>query len=118
MKKETKTLYILAGVLVLALVGSLAFVLRPQQKSQLTATIQVGSQIIREISLDTAADEEFSIMDETGLPITFAIKDHTIRFLDSNCPDKICVNAGFMARDMDIASCLPNKTVLIVSAAK
>lgn len=113
MNKEKKTQYIIYVVLGVAVLGSLLFVLRPA-KGGVTAKIQVGDTIVRELSLDTAKDGEFSIEDETGLPITFEVRDHAIRFKSSDCPDKVCIKSGFMRRDMDIASCLPNRTILTV----
>lgn len=117
--KEHLSKYILYGVLAAGLLGCAAFVLRPQQTGSLTAVIQVGDQVIQRIDLGDAQQEEsFSILDQTGLPITFEIRDHAIRFLDSDCPDKVCVKSGFLKNDMDIASCLPNQTILTVELSR
>ena len=51
----------------------------------------------------------------TEQAITFQVRDHAIRFLSSDCPDKVCVNTGFLRNDLDVASCLPNRTSLFVS---
>ncbi|MEG1943783.1 MAG: NusG domain II-containing protein [Angelakisella sp.] len=118
MDKNKKTALLLYGVLAVLVIGSLLFLLRPAAPHGLVATVQVGDKKILELPLATAADGTISIKDETGLPITFEIRDHAIRFLDSDCPDKICIKSGFLHRDMDIASCLPNKTVLLVSEVK
>ena len=53
--------------------------------------------------------------EETGLPITFQIKDHAIRFLESNCPDKVCIHTGFLKNDLDVACCLPNQTTVLIT---
>ena len=79
------------------------------------ATITVGDREVRRVELATAGDQEFSILDETGLPVTFQVKDHAIRFLSSDCPDKVCVNTGFLKNDLEVACCLPNQTTLFVS---
>lgn len=115
MEKGKKTALLLYGALGILVIASLIFLLRPAPTGGRLAVIQVGNKVVAELSLDTAPDEVFSIEDKTGLPITFEVKDHSIRFLDSDCPDKVCIKAGFLRRDMDIASCLPNKTVLTVS---
>ncbi len=39
----------------------------------------------------------------------FEIKNNMIRFKDSDCPDKLCVNFGFIGKAGDIAVCLPKK---------
>ncbi|MEG0853230.1 MAG: NusG domain II-containing protein [Angelakisella sp.] len=115
MDKNKKIALLLYGILAVLVIASVAFLLRPQSDGGTIATIQVGRDKIMEIALDTAKDGTISIQEETGLPITFEVKDHAIRFLDSDCPDKVCVHSGFLKRDMDIASCLPNNTVLTVS---
>lgn len=116
MNKEKKVQYIVIAVLGVAVTASLLFMLRPASGERLVAKIQVDSKEVATIDLDTAANEVFSIEQSTGLPIEFEIKDHAIRFLHSDCPDKVCVNSGYQSRDMDIASCLPNRTVLSVQS--
>lgn len=115
MEKSKKTALLLYGGLAILVVASLFFILRPAPVAGTVAAIQVGSQTILELPLENAKDGTFSIQDQTGLPIIFEVKDHAIRFADSNCPDKICVRSGYLYRDMDIASCLPNNTVLVVT---
>lgn len=116
MPSEKRVKLILGVVLGVMLLASAAFLLRPGSAERLTATIQVDGKVVRELRLDTAADEVFSIEEQTGLPIEFEVRDHAIRFLHSDCPDKICINSGFLRRDMDIASCLPNRAVLSVAS--
>ena len=38
-------------------------------------------------------------------------------FESSDCPDQICVHAGWLAKDMDIAICMPNRVSVVVSHA-
>lgn len=118
MNKEKKTALLLYGLLGLVVIASGLWLLRPQSGEQLVAKIQVGNEIIWEETLTGAREETFSIQQQTGLPITFEIKQNAIRFVDSDCPDKVCVHSGFLKNDMDIASCLPNQTVLYVEAVK
>ena len=46
------------------------------------------------------------------------MQDHAIRFLSSNCPDKVCVNTGFLREDLQVATCLPNRTTLFLSVSQ
>lgn len=101
----------------MALVVSLLWLARPQNTAEpVTAVISVDGKAVRTLDLSTAGDQEFSILEETGLPITFQIRDHAIRFLESDCPDKVCVHTGFLRDDLDVASCLPNRTSLFITA--
>ena len=98
-----------------ALAASLLWLCRPQTKEHTVAAITVGEKTLRTIDLASAKDQEFSILEETGLPITFQIKDHAIRFLESNCPDKVCIHTGFLKNDLDVACCLPNQTTVLIT---
>lgn len=104
-------------IIALALAASAAWMLRPGRSRgpRITAVITVGDETVRRIDLASAGDQEFSILEETGLPITFQIKDHAIRFLQSDCPDKVCINTGFLKNDLDVACCLPNQTTLFLT---
>ena len=51
---------------------------------------------------------------EADPSIRFEIRDGAIRFIESDCPDHICENAGFLSRRGDTAACLPRRTVLTV----
>lgn len=36
------------------------------------------------------------------------IKNHKVRFINSPCPNKICIHSGWLEEINDIAACLPN----------
>jgi len=97
------------------LAGSLLWIFRARTGERVIATITVENKVVRTIDLSRARDQEFSILEETGMPITFQVRDHAIRFLESDCPDKVCVNTGFLKNDLDVACCLPNRTTLFIS---
>ena len=118
MKKMSKTTLVLYAVIGIAAIACLALLLLPKEppapSEQLVAVLWVDGDVFEEIPLGTAEDGTFSILDSTGHNITFEIKDHAIRFLESDCPDQVCVNTGFVSQYMDLAACLPNQTVLSV----
>ena len=49
-----------------------------------------------------------------GVGVVLTVKDHEIHFKSSTCPDQICVHAGWLWRDMDIAVCMPNQVSVMV----
>lgn len=117
---QGKKLRLLAWLVIALLLGAaVLWMLRPQPRGpHPVAVITVGNREVASIDLEAEEDREFSILDETGLPITFQIRDHAIRFLESDCPDKICIHTGFLKNDLDVASCLPNRTTLFVTTAE
>ncbi len=46
--------------------------------------------------------------------VVIECRDGKVRFLSSDCPDKVCVLAGDLKKDGDWAACLPNLTFLEV----
>lgn len=41
--------------------------------------------------------------------VRFEIKDNSIAFIESDCPDKVCVHSGYLSRPGQMAACLPNR---------
>lgn len=79
---------------------------------RLKAEIVVDGRVIKKLSLEK--NMTFKIAEKPELE--FEIKDKKIRFLHSDCPDKICVNTGFISKGGQAAVCLPNKTAIKITA--
>ena len=43
-----------------------------------------------------------------------SVENGKIRFLDADCPDKLCVRSGALSKKGDTAACVPNKVVVII----
>ena len=77
------------------------------------AEIYYESQLVETIDLETKMNTTFSIPQEEH--IIFSVEDGTIRFEESDCPDKVCIRTGRLSIVGESATCLPNKvTVKIV----
>jgi len=46
--------------------------------------------------------------------VEIEVKDGRIAFIHSDCPDKVCVNTGFIGTPGQSAACLPNRVILII----
>ena len=44
------------------------------------------------------------------------IQDRTVRMIEADCPDQICVNHLAISRDGESIICLPNKVVIAIEA--
>ena len=44
--------------------------------------------------------------------------DGSIAFVESDCPDQVCVHTGYLRRVGEFAACLPNDLVLIIRPAE
>ena len=75
--------------------------------------IKSGGEILYTIDLSKAEDCEFDIEYE-GRVNTVEIKDHMIHVSDADCPDRICVDTGWIGGDRKSGPivCLPNRLVI------
>lgn len=80
------------------------------------AQISYNGRIIREINLENAKDEIFTLKENKN--VSFQIKDSKIRFVNTKCPDKLCENVGYIYQPNSVAICMPNKVTLKIVKQK
>ena len=68
--------------------------------------IKIDGQIAHIINL-SELEREFELPENPH--IKFKIKDNAIAFINSDCPDKICVNTGYIKYAGQSAVCMPNR---------
>ena len=73
-----------------------------------TCSLYCGDQKL--LTVDLTKNGTFSLPDYPG--IVFEVRDGAVRFLSSDCPDKICVHTGFIRTAGQYAVCLPYKLSL------
>lgn len=75
--------------------------------------IKSNGELLYTIDLSKTADCEFDIEYE-GRVNTVEIKDNMIHVKDADCPDKVCVNTGWIGGDRKSVPivCLPNRLVI------
>lgn len=79
------------------------------------AVITVNSVQVYKIDLNSVTEKQEIVL-ENGIMIE--AYEHSIRFVESNCKDKICVHSGELKKVGDVAACLPNKTVISIESNK
>ena len=75
-------------------------------KSGENIEIYVDNKLYKTYSIDD--DEEIKIKSEEGYNIV-KIHDHGVEIIEASCPDKVCVNSGFITKPSESIVCLPNK---------
>lgn len=75
------------------------------------AEIYHDSVLVDRIELSTAPAGTFSV---PGMPnVVFQhYADGSIAFVESDCPDKVCIRTGRLKHTGQFAACLPNKILL------
>ncbi|MGI6777022.1 MAG: NusG domain II-containing protein [Acetivibrionales bacterium] len=77
------------------------------------AVVKYNSQVVKRVNLDAVEKPERLILDREYHQIVL-IEKGRIRFEESDCPDKLCVNTGWLSQRGDTAICAPNKTIIVI----
>lgn len=75
------------------------------------AEIYYKSDLVKIIDLNSNIDKTFSIPQNEHV-VFHLYKDGSIRFEESDCPDKVCIHAGKLNMVGETAACLPNEIIL------
>ena len=115
-KSEKKTKIFLWAIAALAVLGCALWMLLPHGGHQphCTAEIWIDGKMVRSIYLPQAAEEEISLA-KYGKEVLLEVKNHRIAFISSDCPDKVCIHNGWLAREGEQAVCLPNRVSVILT---
>lgn len=80
------------------------------------AQIKQGNNIIQTIDLMKVSEPyEFEITDESGGRNTIRVEHGRIAVIDADCPDKICVNQGYIENSAVPIVCLPHKLSITIT---
>lgn len=93
--------------------GSRLFNSKYHNVRPLIAKVERNGQEVAKINLSTLQEPEYIHFDD-GIKITVEAEPGRIRVLESECPDQICVKAGWLTKQGDIAVCMPGRTVVSI----
>ncbi|OGO88505.1 MAG: hypothetical protein A2Y15_01720 [Clostridiales bacterium GWF2_36_10] len=77
-------------------------------KKGVYAEIYYMSELVERVDLTTGKNRSFSLPQEPDV-VFYLNSDGSIRFMESDCPDKICINSGKLSKAGQFAACLPNQ---------
>ena len=114
LKSWQKNLIFAAAILAAA---ALAFVLyRDGARAEpLEAVVDFGGGITETIPLDKDYDYLYDVGDYV---VHLQVKDGAIAFLDSQCPDHVCEQFGWLNKEDAWAACVPAGVYVSVRAAE
>jgi len=76
-----------------------------------TAIMTQDGQVIKQIDLLNLDAPEYLYLTGTVSQVIVAERGR-IRFLESDCPNRTCVNSGWLTRAGDRAVCVPSRVVI------
>ncbi len=118
MLKKGDLILIAAIVVVIAAAFLISGVLKSSDSSvNKTVEISQSSKIIKTIDLKNVSKSEDIVIPGKYQNVV-RVEQGRICFIESNCPDQVCVKTGWLQNSGDIAVCLPNQaTIKIVGKA-
>ena len=108
-----KDIVILAIILLISISLLLGFYIFSKNSDDTVANIYVGDEVYKSIPLASIKETEV-IAVKSKMKVLIEISEQGIRFLQSECPDKICVNTGIINKPRQSASCLPARVVVLI----
>ena len=76
------------------------------------AVVQVHGSVYKEIPLsEHHGTDTFTIHTEEGYN-KVVVQDQTIGIVEADCPDKICIQEGFISKPGETTVCLPHKVMI------
>jgi hypothetical protein len=101
-------------VLIIAAVGVYLVFLQPAVPPGAEIVIQVDGVDLHTFPLyQEGRNQQITVFGPVG-ETTIVMEADRVRVIDSDCPDKICVNMGWINRPGVPIACLPNRVIVSV----
>lgn len=104
---------ILIAAVCLLLAGVLCLPRLLNGREHLTAVITADNEVYTEINLDEAGEQTITVNHTT-----ITVRDGTVFFSESDCPDGVCVKTGTLDSAGDSAACVPNRVAITIRGEK
>lgn len=104
---------IIIALIIISFIPELVFGISMGYKYDMTyAEITVGGKFYSKIPLSAHKGEDIIDIDLDGHRNKIIIKDDTIRMIEADCPDSLCIYQGEIKRVGQSLVCLPNKVMI------
>ena len=100
---------VLGGIVLLALLAYVWYMLHSGKDSGQIATITYHGQVVRTIDLSKVTKTETFTIGENGEVNVIQVSLEGIGVISANCPDQICVNEGIHDHGPEPIVCLPHR---------
>lgn len=86
--------------------------------SALTAVVTINGKESLYVDLSSDTSEFIDLYPEFGVAVVLEVTDHQIRFVQSDCPDHLCIGFGFQDQALEGAACIPNRVSVNIRPSK
>jgi hypothetical protein len=110
--------FLLYGVIAGSAVLLLLILARQGGAAAASAALTRDGEVLMTWSAAELAIGGAAEIDSNGYHYRLVWEKGRIRFAEAACPDKVCVQSGWISRPNQIAACVPGRLVLKISATK
>ncbi len=115
MTKQVKICILIVIILAAGGIGAI-FVLQNLRPSGRIAKVYHHGECVETIDLDQVDEAyEFTVTGENGAYNTIRVEPKRIAIIQASCPDKVCVNMGYISDSAAPITCLPNEIVIRIT---
>lgn len=114
MKKYDKYIFIALTLLIITSYAVSLIYQHAQSRDNLVAVIYKDGKVYQRVNLTGAAGQEFVVTGDNGSFNAFKINSGRISVSDANCPNKFCVNSGWLSRPGQISVCAPHRVRVVI----
>ena len=113
MKHLNKMIIGILGLIILFSLVAILFITNYKPSPTQKAIIKLGGEVIDTIDLTTITTPiTFTVDNGHGGFNTIQAKKGKIAIIESNCPDQLCVDLGYITNSLLPTVCLPNGLVI------
>jgi hypothetical protein len=102
----TKPDIVLIGIVIVATLASGAIVISDKPNDSIYANCEIDGKVAKRIELNRSQRIDL------GNGMKLETMPGKIRVLQSDCPNQICVNHGWLENSYDVIVCVPNRTII------
>jgi hypothetical protein len=110
MKRIVTKADIILFILLLAIAAAGIVLMAGAGAAGAIAVVRVDGEVTRRV--DLGVDQTFRVGD-----VEFQVRDGAIAFIESDCPGKECIHAGWLKTPGSSAACLPNHVSVTIEGA-
>lgn len=109
---QKNDIFLITVLIILAAISYVVFAVNNHGKGDVYCQITYEGKLA--LTVDLSKDGIFSL--EQNQNVIFEVKNGAIAFIESNCPDKVCIHSGFLNNPGQMAACLPNRVSIRVAS--
>lgn len=114
MKRYDRYIIIALVLLIIASYTASKIYHHAQSSDDLVAVIYKDGEVYQRVNLSRATDHEIKVIDVNGSYNTIEVNDGRIQVSDANCPNRICVNSGWLSKSGQISVCAPHRVRVVI----